>query len=291
MASPVAPFSPAPRGAPASLFRYGLAVAITVVAILSQYVVPTWLPASIVVYGNLPGDLLVVYGLPIVAFATLVGGAPLRDWSSRMRLAAAEGFGWFGALSLLALLVLVALVLIYLAVDPSALGLLNRPNPALEAARGNPWFYVGFSFVIGAFEETIFRGWIFGYWRDRPGSWVGPAVWTSALFALVHLYYATTYLAAAPLLFPTLFLLGLSFAATYRYSGGNLVVPAALHGAQDALAFLTLVPAGFASLAVPVHYLLILGGALLFLLRFVRRRASLGPPLGAIAAGPPTAPP
>lgn len=264
---------------PAPLGRYVAGVVITVAAILSQYFVPQTLPAAQVLYGNLPGDILVVYGLPIVAFAALVGGGPLRDFAHRMGLASVEGLRWYGLLSLLSLAVLFALVVVYLAVDPSALGLLNRPNPALEQARGNPWFFVGFSFAVGAIEETIFRGWIFGYWRDRPGSWVVAASWTSVVFAGVHAYYAATYLQAAPLIFPGLFLLGFAFAATYRYSGGNLVVVALLHGLHDALAFLTIVPGPWAELGLPLEYLLILVGAIVGLVVYLSRppRSGWGP--------------
>jgi membrane protease YdiL (CAAX protease family) len=223
------------------LARYFAGVVVTVFAILSQYFVPQAVPAARFLYDNLPGDLLIVYGIPVFAFALLVGGTPLRDWPRRMGVAGWEGLRWYGLLSLLALFVLIVLTAIYELIDPSALGLINRPNPALQQAAGNPWFFVGFSFVIGAFEETIFRGWIFGYWRDRPGSWFVPATWTSVVFAGVHLYYAATYGAAYPLLFPGLFLTGFAFAATYRFSGGNLVVPALLHGAVDATSFLYLV--------------------------------------------------
>jgi membrane protease YdiL (CAAX protease family) len=279
--------SPRPPGAPAPLGRYALGVVITVAAIFSQYFVPSLLPGSGVVYDNLPGDLLVVYGIPIVAFAALVGGAPLRDWAQRMALATREGIAWYGALSLLALAVILALAIVYAAVDPSALKLLARPNPALEQAQGNPWFFVGFSFAVGAFEETIFRGWIFGYWRDRPGSWVVPALWTSALFAGVHLYYATTYGPAAPLIFPQLFFGGLAFAATYRYSGGNLVLPAVLHGAQDATAYLTLVSVEWQNISLGIHYGLVVGGGLLFLVLYLRRRPEpLRPLVGPTGFGP-----
>lgn len=220
-----------------SVGRYALAVGITVLAIVSQYFVPqTWAPAG-ALYDNLPGDLFVVYGVPILAFAVLVGAGPLRGWGRQLGTAAVQGLRWYGALSLLALALTVVLIVIYEAVDPGALQLLNRPNPALTQAAGNPWFWVGFSFVVGAFEETIFRGWIFGYWQTRSVGWVGPALGSSALFAGVHLYYGTTYGAAAPLIFPSLFLIGIAFAATYRASGGNLVVVAVLHGAYDASAF------------------------------------------------------
>jgi membrane protease YdiL (CAAX protease family) len=268
-----APGQSSPPPVPASLGRYSAGVAITVGAVLSQYVVPQYVPGAVVLYGNLPGDLFIVYGIPVLAFAVLVGGAPLRDWSKRMKLATWEGLRWYGLLALLALLVVIVLSYVYQLVDPAALKLLNRPNPALTQASGDPWFFVGFSFVIGAFEETVFRGWIFGYWRDRPGSWFVPAAWTSVVFAGVHLYYGTTYGLAAPLIFPTLFLMGFALAATYRFSGGNLVVPSLLHGANDATAFLTLVNL---EVGVILHYLVILVGAVIGLVHYLS--PSGGPP-------------
>ncbi|MFZ0699857.1 MAG: CPBP family intramembrane glutamic endopeptidase [Thermoplasmata archaeon] len=241
----------------ATIARYAAAAAITVFAIASQYFLPQLVPALQAVYDNLPGDLAVVYGVPIVAFLVLVGTGPLQHATDRMRSAVWEGFRWYGSMAAVALVLTTILAVVYTILDPSALALLNRPNPALELAQGNPWFFVGFSFVIGAFEETIFRGWIFGFWLGRTRGWIGPAVWTSMLFAAVHLYYGTTYGAAAPLIFPTLFLTGFGFAAAMRYSGGNIVVIALLHGATDAAAYLTLVSTTDGLL---LHYGLVLIG-------------------------------
>lgn len=260
------PVAPAPPG---SLGRYSLGVAITVFVILSQYVVPELWPPAQAVYGNLAGDLFVVYGIPVVAFATLVGADPLRHWADRMGRASLEGMRWYGLLSLLALVVLVGTIIIYEALDPSALQLLQRVNPALTQAAANPWFWIGFSFVIGAFEETIFRGWIFGFWNSRTTRWIVPAAWTSALFAALHLYYGVTYGAAAPLIFPTLFLLGFAFAATYHASGGNLVVIALLHGAYDATAFYSLIDPGVSAV---LRYGLVLVGAAIALGTYLARK-------------------
>jgi membrane protease YdiL (CAAX protease family) len=275
------PEDPPPRTASRSeLARYAVGVAITVFAVLSQYFLPQNLPALQPIYSTLPGDLAIVYGVPVLAFLLLVGLGPLRHWADRMRLATVEGLRWYGLLSLLALVVVLGLAIVYMILDPSALQLLSKENPALQQAAGDPWLYVGLSFVVGAFEETIFRGWIFGFWRNRPGSWVVPAIWTSVLFAGVHLYYATTYTVAAPLIFPSLFLLGFAFAAVYQRSGGNLVVVALLHGANDATAFLTLINA---PLGDGLHYLVILVGALLGLILYLR-----GPNVS-VAGPPPTA--
>ncbi len=262
--------------------RYAVGVVVTVLAVLSQYFVPqTWSPAR-ALYDNLPGDLFVVYGVPVVAFLLLVGAAPLRHWKDRMGAATWEGLRWYGGLSLLGLVVLYVMAIVYQVVDPSALQLLSKPNPALTQAQSDPWFYVGLSFVVGAFEETIFRGWIFGYWAGRGGSWFGPAVWTSVVFAGVHLYYGTTYGAASPLIFPTLFLIGFAFAATYKFTGGNLVVIALLHGENDASAYLELIsqPAGLA-----LHYLVILIGGLVALIAYLRAERT-----PTVAAPPPPMP-
>jgi len=255
----------------ASVARYAVGVAVLVLAVTSQYFVPSLWPASRLVYGTLAGDLAVVYGLPVVAFALLVGPGPLRGWRTDLHRASVVGLGWYGALGLLAFLLTVVLAVVYEVVDPGALQLLERPNPALQAAAGNPWFFVGFSFVVGAFEETLFRGWVFGFWKGRTASWLTPALLSSALFAGLHVYYGTTYGIAAPLIFPTLFLLGLAFAATYRSCRGNLVVPALLHGANDAAAYLTLV-----SLAagVDLHWTLLLVGGLVGLLYYALPRAA-----------------
>ena len=265
---------------PPSVARYGLGVGITVAAILSQYSVPALVPASRAIYGSFVGDLAVVYGLPIVAFALLVGAGPLRNWAAGMGRAIGTGLGWFSAMTLLGVGVLLVLVALYEAFDPSALQLLSRENPVLREAASDPWFFVGFSFAIGAFEETIFRGWIFGFWRGRSASWLTPAILTSLLFAAVHLYYGTTYGPASPLIFPTLFLLGFAFAATYRASGGNLVVPAALHGAYDAASFLTLIsPVA----AVVLQWSVVLVGGLVGLVYYVARTPDDGsswPPPG-----------
>ncbi|MCI4317679.1 MAG: CPBP family intramembrane metalloprotease, partial [Thermoplasmata archaeon] len=282
--------------------RYAAAVIITVAAIFSQYVIPQTLPYLRPLYVSFFGSLSIIYGIPIVAFLLLVGVRPLQNWASNPAKATWEGLRWYGLMSALSILVLFALTIVYLIVDPAALHLLSRPNPVLESARSNPWFWVAFSFAIGACEELIFRGWIFGYWRGRAGvGWFGPAVGSSALFAGVHLYYGFTYAAAAPLIFPDLFLLGFAFAAAVQASGGNLIVVAVLHGVNDAAAFLTLVSPG-GSLAL--HYGVILVGLLIALIAYLQKPSARPPVLfappfgmssaGGVGPGPfgfPTAPP
>jgi membrane protease YdiL (CAAX protease family) len=275
---PLPPPSAPPRA-------YALALGITAAAILSQYVVPQAVPGVRFLYRSLLPGLLIVYVVPILAFTFLVGVEPLRNAFRNLGIATEAGIRWTGLLLLLSLLIIGLLLVLYARFDPSALRLLSRPNPALQAAASNPYFWIAFSFVIGAAEETIFRGWIFGYWLQRDGRrWFLHAAWTSGLFAGLHRYYGTTYGPIAPVQFTTLFLLGFAYAATMRHSGGNLLVIALLHGANDASAFSTLVTPVGADLYLAV---LILGGIVLGLIALVRTaRAPPGRPSWPTSAGP-----
>ncbi len=263
------------------LGRYLAGTAIAVGAVLSQYIVPTVWPASYGVYHSLAADLAIVYALPIAAFALLVGWEPLRRWKDNLGVATVQGLGWYGGLSLLGIAVAIVLVIVYLAVDPGALGLLNRENPALKSAEANPWLFVGLSFLIGACEETIFRGWIFGGWLRGSDRWFAPAVVTSVLFAGVHVYYFQTYGPASPFSYVQLFLLGFAFAATYHGSGGNLLIPALLHGLNDAIAFVAVL-SPTAELAA--HYLFIVGAAVVGLVYLLKGSSAapvaVPPPVG-----------
>jgi len=276
---------PAGSGRLGSTAQYAVAVLVTAVAILSQYFLPQNVPAVRPIYENLAGGLFVAYGIPILAFATLVGVRPLDRYRARLGASFAPSVAWYGALSVLSLLVLVVLVIVYEALDPSALNLLNKSNPVLVGAASDPWFWIGFSFVVGAIEEAIFRGWIFGYWIARGSPNLGwHAIWTSALFAAMHLYYGATYLAAAPFSYSELFLLGLAFSLAVRSSRGNLVWVALLHGATDATAFLTLVSPGWAD---GIHYGIVVVGFTLAIILYLRGSAgSSRVPFGATPPPP-----
>jgi membrane protease YdiL (CAAX protease family) len=272
----------------ASLSRYFSAVAITVFAILSQYFVPQLVVAVRPVYATLATELSIIYGIPILAFVVLVGIQPLRRFFSNPGTAVVEGLRWYGAMSILGLLAALTIVAVLSAVDPSAVAQLSKLSPPLVAAESDPWFWVGFSFVIGIIEETIFRGWIFGYWLlRRPSQWLAHAVWTSILFASMHLYYGGTYGFASGVAFAELFFAGLGFAFAVRYSRGNLLIVGLLHGAHDALSFSTLVWKPYGE---DLFYLLILLGAIVFVVVALVRDQE-PKPMTPWVAGPPSATP
>jgi membrane protease YdiL (CAAX protease family) len=261
-----------PGGPPAPLAAYAAATVVTVVAILSQYFVPQLLPFARPAYDSVLAVFGIVYGVPIVAFAALVGIDPLRGWADRMGRSAVEGLRWYGLLTLLGLFLAIILLAILVTIDPSAASTLSKPTPVVRTAEANPWLWVALSFPVGVLEETIFRGWIFGYWLQRsPGNWRIHAAWTSVLFAAMHLYYALTY--GIVFLIPALILVldGLAFAIARRNSGGNLVTISFLHGWNDATAFLAL---AFFGLGLGLHYLIVLLGAAIGLVVYLRRRSS-----------------
>lgn len=255
---------------------WALATAGTVACVLSQYAAGSFPEPMRALYGSLVGAFFIVYGVPILLFLALVGTDPLRHALRGLQRAVVEALGWYGGMSALTFLVTFVLLVIYAALAPEALSRLSAPNPVLAGAASDPWFWVAFSFVIGAVEELIFRGWIFGYWlRRAPGQWFAAAVGSSLLFAGVHVYYGTTYGPLYPVFFVPIFLIGFAFAAGMRAGGGNLVAIALLHGAYDASGFLTLVsaPAGAAA-----RYGLIAVGLLVLAMQYVRRRAARPPP-------------
>lgn len=277
--APVPPTGFPDGGRLGPVWAYAIGVVATAFVILIQYVLPPGAVLLLLTHNsfvlNLANSAL-VYGIPIVVFAALVGARPLSRYVRRTGRATWEGLRWYGVLSLLAIGVTFVLIVVYLVIDPSALNLLNQPNPVIKAAQSNPWFWVAFSFVVGFAEETIFRGWIFGYWLARgTAHWALHATWTSLLFALVHVYYALTYGPIAPISFSTLFLLGFAFAATVRYSGGNLLVVSILHGLNDASAFLGIV-SNAASLAL--HFGIIAVGVIIAIVVFVRSLQKPAPP-------------
>ncbi|HEV2317678.1 MAG TPA: CPBP family intramembrane glutamic endopeptidase [Thermoplasmata archaeon] len=260
---------------PASLAAYAIATFVTVFTILSQYFVPQLFPVARPVYEGIVPTFLLVYGVPIATFVALVGGGPLRGWAAQMRTATVEGLSWYGTLTLLALFLGVVYLGILIRIDPSALNSLNTPTPIVRVAAQDPWLWVGLSFAVGVVEELIFRGWIFGYWLQRsPQSWKLHAAWTSVLFAGVHVYYALTY--GPVFIVPAVLLVldGAAFAITMRNSAGNLVLVSLLHGWNDATVFMAL---AIPTLGLALHYAVVLVGAVLAAVLYVRNRPAVPP--------------
>jgi membrane protease YdiL (CAAX protease family) len=183
---------------------------------------------------------LVVYGVPILVITLLWGTTITKRFFKSTYSALKLGLGFFGAFTVLGILLAVVMLLFLLVFNPSAVDLLNRPNPVLNVSPNLAWIMVVFSvLVVGPAEEYVFRGFMFGRLLEifKNHRWFIVAFISSLLFGAVHLYYAIVYGVASLVQFTDLVTFGMAMAATYHLSGGNLFVPSLIHGVYDATAF------------------------------------------------------
>jgi membrane protease YdiL (CAAX protease family) len=122
----------------------------------------------------------------------------------------------------------------------SQFGIETAQNQIEEIGTNNPevmLYMIPLAFlVIGPGEELLFRGAIQGLFRESYAAIPAIAI-SSALFAVAHI---TALTAGSPgakaATISALFALSLILGATYEYTD-NLVVPALVHGAYDAIVF------------------------------------------------------
>jgi membrane protease YdiL (CAAX protease family) len=186
--------------------------------------------------------LLFVYGVPIVIIGIYWGRHILRRFANRMYTAIGYGFASYGGFTALGYLITIFIIILLIIFDPSALNLLNNPNPVLNTTPENAWVMVWVSFlVVGPAEEFIFRGFLYGGLLNIYGNrhWLSLAFLTSVLFASTHLYYVIEYGIASVIIFTQLITFGMAMAVSYYLSDGNLLIPAFIHGLFDATGFLT----------------------------------------------------
>ncbi len=217
---------------PISKKSYFIGLVVIFVSVYSQYLVPEG-------FGLVLG-FLIVYGIPVVATGLLWGRAIIRKALSHTYTALKFGLGFFGAFTVLSLFLGFIILFVILFFDPSAENLLFKPNPVLNIPPDFAWIMVFVSFlVIGPAEEYLFRGFIYGglLSLSKHQHWLSLAFVSALLFAGVHLYYVLVYGVVSLIQLTDLVAFGMAMAAAYYYSGGNLLVPAVIHGAYDATAF------------------------------------------------------
>jgi membrane protease YdiL (CAAX protease family) len=132
---------------------------------------------------------------------------------------------------------------------------------------------IAFSFlVVGPSEEYLFRGFVFGGLLNifKGRHWLLLALLSSMFFASVHLYYAIVYGVASAIQFADLITFGMAMAATYYVSGGNLLVPAMIHGAYDATGYLGV--ATSSDIGAQLREVMILTGLIIAVFVFTRRK-------------------
>jgi hypothetical protein len=190
----------------------------------------------------------------------LLGSEIVRRAFSHTYTAIKFGLGFFGAFTVLGIVASNAIFFIIVALDPTAVNLLHRPNPVLNVPPEVAWNMVWVSLlVVGPVEEYLFRGFVFGgllsLFKDR--HWLILAFISSILFAGVHLYYAFVYGIVSLVQFTDLVTFGMAMAATYYLSGGNLFVPAMIHGVYDAT--------GFIGVATSIDVAILLRGSMILI--------------------------
>jgi membrane protease YdiL (CAAX protease family) len=219
---------------PISKWSYIIGLIVIVASIYSQYVIED--------LGFLT-EFFLVYGIPVITVSLLRGRSIIRRAFNRTFTALKFGLGMFGAFTDLAIILTVIFLFILLSIDPAAVDLLNKPNPVLQIPPESAWIMVYMSlFIVGPIEEYVFRGFVFGgmvaIFKNR--HWLVLAFASSVIFASVHLYYGLVYGIASIVAFTALITMGMAMAATYYLSGGNLLIPALIHGAYDATGFLSI---------------------------------------------------
>jgi membrane protease YdiL (CAAX protease family) len=216
---------------PLSKILYLLGVIVIFLATYSAYFVSL---------GAISG-YLVVYGIPIVVTSVIFGRELFKRAAKNNKTAAQLGLGIFSVFTLIGIILSLLALMIILQFNPQAQDLLNRINPALDVPPNIAWIMMAVSIlVVGPAEEYLFRGFMFGGLLSifKGKHWLALAFLSSLLFASVHGYYALTYEVISPLFFIQLVAFGFALAITFYWSGGNILVPAIIHGVYDALGFL-----------------------------------------------------
>ena len=191
-------------------------------------------------FGLITGEV-VVYGIPVLTIILFWKSTITRKAFRRSYAALKFGLAFFGSFTFLGLLAAAAIAYILVMIDPTTVSLLHRPNPVLHIPTELAWIMVWNSLlVVGPAEEYIFRGFIYGgllsLYRDK--HWLSLALISSILFALAHLYYVFVYGIASLVQLTDIVTFGMAMASTYYISGGNLLIPAVIHGIYDATGFL-----------------------------------------------------
>jgi membrane protease YdiL (CAAX protease family) len=184
---------------------------------------------------------LVVYGIPILAVSLIFGKEIFSRSAKNNKSAFQLGLGLFGAFTALSVFLSTVALAILLQFNPQAIDLLSKPNPVLNVSPNIAWIMIALSLlVVGPAEEYIFRGFMYGGLLNmtKGRHWLPLALASSFLFTSVHAYYAITYEAASVIPFITITTFSIAMSITYYWSGGNLLVPALIHGLYDATGFL-----------------------------------------------------
>ncbi|MEM3403112.1 MAG: type II CAAX endopeptidase family protein [Nitrososphaeria archaeon] len=215
-----------------SFLKYAAGVILILLGIYSQYL----FNMRGLIYGT-----LVVYVLPSFIIYLLDGKRILSNSFKNLKTALRFGLGYFGIFSVAGLALAFFLLAVLFAFNPEIMDMITKPNPLLDITPDLAMAMVWFSFiVVGPFEEFLFRGFVFGGLADilKGKHWIYSALASSLIFSIIHLYYLFVFGIASIIQFSQITLFSLGMCGAYYKSGGNLIIPALIHGAYDATSFL-----------------------------------------------------
>ncbi len=239
---------------------YLLGVFVVFATIYAQYLIAGLGPIS---------GAFTAYGVSILVISLISGARILQRAFSCTVQAVRLGLSLFGIFIVLGTAASLIVFLFLLGLDPKALELLQKPVPVLNVPRELAWQMVVVSILfIGPAEEYIFRGFVYGGLLSLTGGrhWLLLAFVSSILFAAAHLYYALVFGVASLMAFADIVAIGMALAITYSRTGGNLFIPAMIHGVYDATGFLgvALTP----NITLSLRGLLTIAGLLVALSRY-----------------------
>jgi len=233
---PVGSATPKGKSRRASAARYIAGLIVIFVCVYSQYIAQ---------YLGFHFDFIlgvaIVYGVPILIVTDLWGTSIIKKFFNNTLAASKFGLAFFGAFTALGIIISVVILFFLLLFNPSTVNLLSKPNPVLNVSPQFAWIMVAASIlIVGPAEEYLFRGFMFGALLEifNNAHWLVLAFASSALFAVVHLYYASTYGLASLIQFTELVTFGMAMSSTYYFSKGNLSIPSLIHGLFDATGFI-----------------------------------------------------
>lgn len=235
------------------IVKYLIGATVIVACIISQYAFNV---------RDFLQQIILIYIVPSIAILFLDGKNIVLNSYRNFKAALKYGLGYFGIFSAIGFALAFILIITIFALDPNSQQIINRPNPLLNISPEFAWSMIFLSLImVGPFEEFLFRGFMFGKLKEILGNvhWIYPAVISSLIFTVVHFYYYIIFGNIALVQFSQLMMFSIGMCGAYHMSGGNLIVPAFLHGALDATSFLMIAIPNF-FIGLNLKLLLILVG-------------------------------
>lgn len=249
---------------PLSSLTYIIGLIVIFVSAYSQYFLNEINPSI---------EFAIVYGIPVITISFLWGHHIIKRVFRNISSAIPLGLGFYGLFTLIGIILATVIYFFLLFFDPSAINLLHKPNPVVHVSPEIAWWMILISFlIVGPIEEYLFRGFVFGglinIFNGR--HWFFLAIVSGGLFAMAHLYYAQVYGVASLVQFTDITFFGISMAATYYFSGGNLIIPAVIHGAYDATGFLGI--ATNSDIGVFLREMMLLIGIIIAFILYIQKK-------------------